>query len=143
MARHYDLHRAKILVADDVAINRAILDRLISEHNGIPVPARNGREAVDLFILSEHGGFALILMDITMPEMDGIAAAAAVRSADRPDAKTIPIIAVTAEPAAEVQDKCERCGMKLFMQKPFDADKLLQAIAARINYFILENPLHD
>lgn len=129
MEHFYDLHHAKILVVDDIAINRAILDMLICDNNGVTALANDGRKAVELFISSEPGEFALILMDMRMPEMDGITATAAIRSADHFDAKTIPIIALTGEPASEVQDKCFLCGMNLFMEKPFNADELLQAMS--------------
>jgi two-component system CheB/CheR fusion protein len=87
---------------------------------------------VDFFI--EQGAFhyQAILMDLMMPVKDGLAAAAEIRSSGTADAKTIPIIALTADVQAETEDKCFDAGMNTCLTKPIDSERLFQALAQQI-----------
>ena len=75
------------------------------------------------------GTFDVILMDMMMPVMDGITATKTIRALDRPDAKTIPIIAMTANAFAEDAEKCFAAGMNAHLAKPLDISKMIATIA--------------
>ncbi|MBO7669696.1 MAG: response regulator, partial [Oscillospiraceae bacterium] len=86
----------RVLLAEDIEINAEIMMDVLSMEEIEADHAENGRVAVEMFSSSAPGSYSAILMDIRMPEMDGLEAAAAIRALDRPDAKKIPIIALTA-----------------------------------------------
>ena len=88
----------------------------------------DGQEAVELFRNSEPGEFDVILMDIMMPIMDGYEAAKMIRSLDREDAKTIPIIAMTANAFTEDRIKAKEAGMDEHISKPIDMKLLVKII---------------
>ena len=90
--------------------------------------AENGQVGVLKFEESNVGYYDVILMDIRMPVMDGIGAAKAIRSLDREDAKTVPIIAMTADAFAEDVQKCFDAGMNGHIAKPIDPDRLYQSL---------------
>ena len=84
-----------MLLAEDIEINADILMDILSIKDAVADHALNGQEALEMFRDSAPGTYAAILMDVRMPVMDGLEAAEAIRSLDRPDAKKIPIIALT------------------------------------------------
>ena len=88
----------------------------------------DGQEAVELFRNSEPGEFDVILMDIMMPVMNGYEAAKTIRSLNREDAKTIPIIAMTANAFAEDVQAALNAGMDDHVAKPIDMDILIFAV---------------
>ena len=88
----------------------------------------DGQEAVELFRNSEPGEFDVILMDIMMPVMNGYEAAKMIRSLDREDAKTIPIIAMTANAFMEDRLKAKEAGMNEHIVKPLDVELLIKVI---------------
>ena len=81
-----------------------------------------------MFAQSAPGTYAAVLMDIRMPEMDGLTAARKIRALAREDAKTVPIIAMTANAYQEDVKKCMDAGMNAFIPKPIDPDKMYQII---------------
>ena len=91
--------------------------------------AFNGKEAVEVFSRSEPGEIRLILMDVMMPEMDGIEATRKIRALDRPDAATVPIIAMTANAYADDVERVLSAGMNAHVPKPVDPGKLLRLIS--------------
>ena len=93
----------------------------------------DGQQAVDLFKESPERTFDLILMDIMMPVMDGLDATRAIRSLDRADAATIPIIAMTANAFKEDADKCMAAGMNAHLAKPLDMEKVKQTIQEQLH----------
>ena len=90
--------------------------------------AANGREAVDLFAASEPGSFDFVLMDVKMPLLDGLEAAAEIRALERDDARTVPIIALTANTFQEDREDAAAAGMNGFIPKPFDAQQLYDTL---------------
>ena len=96
--------------------------------------AWNGQEAVELFRKSEPGEFDAILMDIMMPVMNGYEAAKKIRSLDREDAKTIPIIAMTANAFTEDRLKAKEAGMNEHIVKPLDVELLIKVIHKLVEY---------
>ena len=94
--------------------------------------AVNGREAVDLFASHSPGYFSAILMDMRMPEMDGLEATRRIRAMDRPDAKTIPIIALTANAFDEDVQRSLQAGLNAHLSKPVQPDALYQTLESLI-----------
>ena len=88
----------------------------------------SGKEAVDMFKESITGKFDVILMDINMPGMDGYEATDAIRASEHPQAKTIPIIAMTAEALPDDIQTALKAGMNGHISKPINADKIISAI---------------
>ena len=116
------------LVAEDNQINRIILAELLSERGALLEEATNGQEAVELFANSEPGHFDAVLMDAMMPVMDGYEATRAIRALDRPDAKTTPIVALTANAYADDVKKALDAGMNAHVGKPFKIGDLAEAL---------------
>lgn len=114
----------QILVAEDNEINGDILKLLLERKGMVVTVTHNGKEAIDTFKNSHPFSFAAILMDVRMPEMDGITATKAIRSLDRPDAERIPIIATTANAYGEDIKNCLEAGMNSHMSKPIEAQDL-------------------
>ena len=94
----------------------------------------DGQEAVELFRNSEPGEFDVILMDIMMPVMNGYEATKMIRSLDREDAKTIPIIAMTANAFTEDRQKAKEAGMNEHIVKPVDVELLIKVIHKLVEY---------
>ncbi len=109
-----------VLVCEDHPLNQEIIKRQLEKKGIIVELADNGKRGVDIFARSMPGNFAAILMDIRMPVMDGLKATQAIRELARPDAGTIPIIALTANAYEEDVDKCMKAGMNAHLAKPVD-----------------------
>lgn len=123
-----DLTGCRILVAEDNELNMEISTELL-EMLGVEVSqAWNGREAYNLFAQSEEGYFDAVLMDMQMPEMNGCEAARAIRALGRNDARTVPIIAVTANAFAEDIAATEAAGMNAHISKPIDFSVLQKTL---------------
>jgi signal transduction histidine kinase/CheY-like chemotaxis protein len=129
-----ELSGRRVLLAEDMEINAEImLD--IFDMEGIKADrAKNGRMAVELFEESPAGTYSAILMDVRMPEMDGLEAAAKIRALDREDAKRVPIIALTASAFDEDLQHSLEAGMNGHLSKPVDPDNLV----ARLGELIYE-----
>jgi CheY-like chemotaxis protein len=94
--------------------------------------AENGKIALEMFEESAAGTYDAILMDIRMPEMDGLEATTAIRALDRPDAKMIPIIALTANAFDEDVQRSLQAGMNAHLSKPVEPDHLYQTMGELI-----------
>lgn len=119
----------KVLLVEDNELNLEIARELLEEQNIIVTSAENGQLAVELFENNPAGTFDAILMDIMMPVMDGIAATKIIRGLDRPDAKTIPILAMTANAYDEDVKKTREAGMNAHITKPVNQDMLIKTLA--------------
>ena len=95
--------------------------------------AFNGQQAVYAFSKAPEGTFDMILMDVMMPVMDGYEASRSIRALNRPDAGTIPIIAMTANAFAEDVEESRNAGMNEHISKPLDIGKVKATIARYIN----------
>ena len=118
----------KILLVEDNKINQLIAVRILESAGGQVSVVSNGREGLELFEASENGRFDIIMMDIQMPVMNGYDSAKAIRSSAHPQAKTIPIIAMTANVFADDVKKCLDAGMDAHIAKPVDTKKLYGVI---------------
>lgn len=127
----YSLNGLKILAAEDNELNKEILSELLAvekvERCDI---VSNGREAVEAFAASAPGYYDLILMDVQMPVMNGYEATRSIRKLEHPNAKTIPVIAMTANTFAEDVDMAIKSGMDAHIPKPLDMKVLKTRLAA-------------
>ena len=123
-----DLKGRRILLAEDVMINAEIMKEIIRMREAEIDHAENGRIVLDMFTDSDVGYYDAILMDVRMPEMDGLEATAAIRALDRPDAKTVPIIAMTANAFDEDVQRSLQVGMNAHLSKPVDPERLYETL---------------
>ena len=127
-----DLKGKRVLLAEDVAVNAEIILMLLSMREMEADLAENGRVAVELFESHEPGYYNAILMDMRMPEMDGLEASRLIRSMDRVDAKTIPIIALTANAFDEDVQRSMQAGLNAHLSKPVVPDSLFETLETLI-----------
>lgn len=128
----YDFTGHRVLVAEDNAINSEVARELLRMVKLQCDFAEDGQLAVDKFKNASPGTYDLILMDIQMPVLDGYGATKAIRALPRPDAKTIPIFAMTADAFTEDVSTALACGMNGHLAKPIDVAKLYAVIAGVI-----------
>ena len=119
---------AHVLLVEDNELNMEISQYILEAADVIVDQAWNGQEAVRRFSESEPGTFDCILMDVMMPLMDGLEATRTIRAMQRPDAATIPIVAMTANTFSEDEQRSREAGMNLFLNKPVDSEKMLQTV---------------
>ena len=119
-------------MAEDMDVNAEILADLLELEDILSERAENGQAAVDMFNEKPAGYYDAVLMDVRMPVMDGLAATAAIRALERPDAKTIPIIAMTANVFDEDVERSLEAGMNAHLSKPIEPDKLYETMTELI-----------
>ena len=117
------------LLAEDNALNAEIAEMLFRDEGATVTIAKNGQEAIDQFKDHPMGTFDAILMDIMMPLVDGFTATQTIREMTRPDAKEIPIIAMTANAFAEDAKQCIAAGMNAHLSKPLRMEQVIETIA--------------
>ena len=117
-----------ILLAEDVPVNAEIMTMVLSMREMKVERAENGRIAVEMFKSHEPGYYSAILMDVRMPEMDGLEATRVIRSMDREDAKNIPIIALTANAFDEDVQNSLQAGLNAHLSKPVEPDILYKTL---------------
>jgi two-component system, sensor histidine kinase and response regulator len=115
----------KILLTEDNVVNQKLAVRLLEKYGHQVVARWNGREAVEAL---EHEEFDLVLMDVQMPEMDGLQAAAAIRRAEIGTGRHVPIFAMTAYATKGDEEMCLEAGMDGYLSKPIQTERLLAAI---------------
>ena len=115
-------------MAEDVIINAEIMKQVILMREAEIDHAGNGKIVLEMFKKSPVGRYDAILMDVRMPEMDGLEAATAIRALDRQDAKEIPIIALTANAFDEDVQRSLQVGMNAHLSKPVDPELLYQTL---------------
>ena len=123
-----DLRGRRILLAEDILINAEIMKQLIAMKEARIDHAENGKAACDMFSASEPGYYDAILMDIRMPVMDGLEAAGKIRAMERSDAKTVPIIAMTANAFDEDVQLSLQAGMNAHLSKPVEPEHLYRML---------------
>ena len=123
-----ELKDRRILLAEDIIINAEIMKHLLAAKEAVIDHAENGKLAVEMFEKSGVGYYSAILMDVRMPEMDGLEAAQTIRALDRPDARRIPIIALTANAFDEDVQRSLQVGMNAHLSKPVEPERLYQTM---------------
>lgn len=123
-----DLAGYHILLAEDNEINAEIAASLLESRGAVVDTAWNGKEAIKQFLNSPAGTYQVILMDIQMPELNGLEACRMIRNSDHSQAKEIPIIGLSANAFEQNVDEAMDCGMDHYVSKPFDIVKLYNTI---------------
>ena len=128
-----------ILLAEDSVINQKLAIGLLEKWGHRVTVANDGREAVDL---SERGGFDLILMDVQMPELDGLDATRLIRRRETTTGEHLPIVAMTAHAMKGDRELCLEAGMDDYLMKPIRAEQLFHALE-NINRSTTTNPMNN
>lgn len=134
LVEHEQLEGLRILMAEDNDLNAEIAIELLELQGAVVHREINGKLVVERFSHSAKGAYQVILMDIQMPELNGLEATRMIRSLQHPDAVAIPIIAMTANSFQEDVDAAMKAGMNAFLSKPLDVNKL---------YSLLREILHN
>ena len=127
-----DLAHRRILLAEDMMVNAEIMMMVLSMRDMQVDHAENGKIAVDMFAGHEPGYYDAILMDVRMPEMDGLDATRAIRAMDREDARSIPIIALTANAFDEDVQRSMQAGLNAHLSKPVEPELLFETLETLI-----------
>ncbi|HEX5230558.1 MAG TPA: response regulator [Bryobacteraceae bacterium] len=118
---------ARILLAEDNPVNQRLMKSLLEKHGHTVVLAANGREVLDALVRDQ---FELILMDVQMPEMDGLEATRAIRQQERRTMSHVPIVAITAHAMQGDREKCIAAGVDAYLTKPIQPANLLEMVQA-------------
>ncbi len=127
-----DLKGRRVLLAEDMAVNAEIMMMVLSMREIEVEHAENGRIATEMFAGHASGYYDAVLMDMRMPEMDGLEATRIIRAMDREDAKTIPIIALTANAFDEDVQRSMQAGLNAHLTKPVEPEVLLRTLEGLI-----------
>lgn len=125
-----DLKGCRVLLAEDVMVNAEIIMMVLSMREIQVDHAKNGRVAVEMFEEHEEGYYDAVLMDMRMPEMDGLEATRRIRAMDRSDAKNIPVIALTANAFDDDVQRSMQAGLNAHLSKPVEPDVLFETLEA-------------
>ena len=115
----------QILLVEDSPMNQLVASHMLRKHGHNVVVAGNGREALQLL---EQSPVDVVLMDVQMPEMDGLEVTAAIRASELGTKRHVPIVALTALAQPEDRENCFRAGMDGYLTKPISAQPLLHAL---------------
>lgn len=127
--KEYNFTGKRILVAEDNPLNMEIIQTILESYGILVEGAEDGGIAVEMFEASDEGYYDMIIMDIMMPNMDGVEAAHTIRISKHPDAHTIPMIAMSANAFDEDAKRSLSCGMNEHLSKPVNVPKLQQTLA--------------
>jgi CheY-like chemotaxis protein len=116
-----------VLLAEDNPVNQRLVKRLLEKRGHVVEVASTGRQAIDM---TEHQRFDIILMDVQMPDMDGLQTTAQIREHERAHGGRTPIIALTAHTMRGDRERCMAAGMDNFINKPIDAVNFIQTVEA-------------
>ena len=132
LSKRVDLKGRRILLAEDVAVNAEIMVMVLSMREMETEVAVNGRIAVEMYAGHQPGYYDAILMDMRMPEMDGLEASRAIRAMNRPDSAGIPIIALTANAFDEDVQRSMQAGLNAHLSKPVEPEALFETLESLI-----------
>ena len=121
-----------LLLVEDNELNAEIAETLLSDEGAAVTVAKDGSQAFNIFKEKPEGSFDAILMDIMMPVMDGLTATKKIRTLNHPDAKKIPIIAMTANAFKEDKEKCLAAGMNAHLAKPIEIENVKKVLCEQI-----------
>ena len=122
----------RALLVEDNELNMEIAQFILENENMLVRCAWNGKEAVDIFARAKPGEYNLILMDIMMPVMDGLEAARQIRAMDRPDAKLIPIVAMSANAFQDDVERSKKAGINKHIAKPLTGESVIREIKSML-----------
>jgi two-component system, sensor histidine kinase and response regulator len=121
----------RILVAEDNRVNRQFVTRVLEKRGHFTTIATNGREAVDAISRAAPGHFDVVLMDVQMPEMDGLSATVLIRQHERSTGTHVPIVAMTAHAMTGDRERCLAAGMDDYVSKPLHPHELVEVVERR------------
>ena len=130
--RKADLKGRRVLLAEDVSVNAEIMVMVLGMREMTAEVAENGRIAVDQYLAHPAGYYDAIMMDMRMPEMDGLEATRRIRASGREDAESIPIIALTANAFDEDVQRSMQAGLNAHLSKPVEPDALFETLETLI-----------
>lgn len=119
----------RILVVEGNELNMEIAEYMFTERGAVVEKAADGKKALEMFAASEEGYYDVIMMDIMMPEMDGLEATRRIRRMDRKDAETVPIFAMSANAFDDDVARSRAAGMNEHLSKPLSFEKAAAVIA--------------
>lgn len=119
----------RILAVEDNELNMEIAEYMFTERGAVVEKAADGKKALEMFAASEEGYYDVIMMDIMMPEMDGLEATRRIRRMDRKDAETVPIFAMSANAFDDDVARSRAAGMNEHLSKPLSFEKAAAVIA--------------
>jgi CheY-like chemotaxis protein len=125
----------RVLLAEDNAVNQQVASRILEKRGHAVTVVNNGREAVEALAPGAPERFDVVLMDVQMPEMDGLEATAAIRAGEASSGRRIPIVAMTAHAMERDRDRCFQAGMTDYVTKPVEAGRLIEAVEAAAGTF--------
>ena len=128
LQEHIETKGKKVLLVEDNELNMEIAEFILGNEGFIIAKAVNGQDAVDKFALSKPGEYDIVFMDIMMPVMDGLEATRTIRAMQRTDAKSVPIIAMSANAFKDDIENCLNAGMNDHLMKPLEMEKITKAI---------------
>ena len=128
-----ELTGRRVLLAEDMFVNAEIMKEVLNMRKVLVEHAENGKLAVEMFSSSPPNHYDAILMDVRMPIMDGLQATEKIRALDRADAKTVPIIAMTANAFDEDVQRSLQAGMNAHLSKPVEPEQLYKTLAEFMN----------
>ena len=120
--------RLRVLVAEDNQVNRRFVTRVLEKRGHTIVTAVTGREAVDAIARSTPGSFDVVLMDVQMPELDGLTATVLIRQRERSTGAHVPIVAMTAHAMSGDRERGLEAGMDAYVSKPLHPHELVDAV---------------
>src|SRR5579871_4351610 len=132
-----DRHRTRVLLAEDNAVNQTLAVRLLEKRGYIVTTANDGHQAL---IALDRGEFDVVLMDIQMPQMDGLEATAEIRRREIRTGKHVPIVAMTAHALKSDEERCLEAGMDAYISKPIRTAELFATIERVLEKFAGRNP---
>ena len=121
----------RVLLVEDNLINQKVASRMLEKSGHTVVIANNGKEALDTLAAL---AFDAVVMDVQMPEMDGLEATAAIRAGEQGTGRRLPILALTAHAMNGDRERCLRAGMDGYVAKPVQGAQLLQALAEVVGF---------
>jgi two-component system sensor histidine kinase/response regulator len=121
-------HTARILLVEDNTVNQLVARRLLEKRGHTVVVANNGREALAILDEAASDAFGVVLMDVQMPEMDGLECTALIRRKEQVTGLRLPIIAMTAHAMKGDEARCLAAGMDAYLSKPIQSDELFEMI---------------
>ena len=130
----------RVLLAEDSAVNRTLVDRLLSKRGHTVLAVSNGRDALAAL---ETQTFDLLLIDVQMPDLDGFEATAAIREQERATGKRLPVLALTGHAAPGYGERCLAAGMDGYISKPIHAQELFDAIDRSVRSLSIRVPGGD
>ncbi len=131
--------RSKVLVVDDIEVDRDLLGEILDKDYGV-VKAQGGREALELLDQNDLN-IVVVLLDLLMPEMDGFAVLEAMK--ERGLMGKIPVLVISAEQSAEVEEKCFEYGVSDFIRKPFEAPIIRRRVKNIVDLFAYKLHLEE